>query len=150
MEELALVAAMLCVLAAAGISQRIQGTILTLPMVYAALGFLLSERVLGLIHAGPENEFVRLIAEVTLVLVLVLASDAVRIDLRTCGVGSQRRCGVPPRRSASVLPDMDQSSSSKRPHRSRITGQSVALVVPARSSRTTSTAALRAPTTSCS
>jgi NhaP-type Na+/H+ or K+/H+ antiporter len=80
MEEFGLVAVMLCVLGTAGISQRIQGTILTLPMVYAALGFLLSERVLGIIHAGPENEFVRLIAEVTLV--LVLASDAVRIDLR--------------------------------------------------------------------
>jgi NhaP-type Na+/H+ or K+/H+ antiporter len=79
-ESLALVAVMLCVLAAAGISQRIQGTVLTLPMVYAALGFLLSEQVLGIIHAGPENELVRLIAEITLV--LVLASDAIRINLR--------------------------------------------------------------------
>jgi NhaP-type Na+/H+ or K+/H+ antiporter len=80
MEELGLVALMLCILAAAAISQRIQGTILTLPMVYATLGFLLSSRVLGIIHAGPDNEVVRLLAEVTLV--LVLASDAVRIDLR--------------------------------------------------------------------
>jgi NhaP-type Na+/H+ or K+/H+ antiporter len=79
-ESRALVAVMLCVLAAAGISQRIQGTVLTLPMVYAALGFLLSEQVLGIIHAGPENELVRLIAEITLV--LVLASDAIRINLR--------------------------------------------------------------------
>jgi predicted PurR-regulated permease PerM len=46
-ESLVLVAVMLCILAAAGISKRILGTILTLPMVYVALGFLLSERVLG-------------------------------------------------------------------------------------------------------
>ena len=73
MEGLGLVALMLCILAAAAISQRIQGTILTLPMVYATLGFLLSSRVLGIIHAEPDNEVVRLIAEVTLVLVLARA-----------------------------------------------------------------------------
>jgi hypothetical protein len=80
-ESLVLVAVMLCILVAAAISRRIQGTILTLPMVYVALGFLLSERVLGIIHVSPENELVRLIAELTLI--LVLASDASRIDLRT-------------------------------------------------------------------
>ena len=79
-ESLVLVAVMLCILAAAAISQRVQGTILSLPMVYAALGFLLSSRVLGIIDVGPENDVVRLIAELTLI--LVLASDAASIDLR--------------------------------------------------------------------
>jgi NhaP-type Na+/H+ or K+/H+ antiporter len=79
-ESLVLVAVMLCILAAAAISQRVQGTILTLPMVYVALGLLLSNRVLDVIHVGPENDAVRLIAELTLI--LVLASDAARIDLR--------------------------------------------------------------------
>ena len=79
-ESLVLVAVMLCILAAAGISKRILGTILTLPMVYVTLGFLLSERVLGIVAVGPENELVRVITELTLV--LVLASDASRIDPR--------------------------------------------------------------------
>lgn len=82
MEELALVAVMLCILAAAGISRRIRGTVLTLPMVYVVLGFLLSDRVLGIISMGHlEGEIIHIIAELTLV--LVLASDASRIDLRS-------------------------------------------------------------------
>jgi NhaP-type Na+/H+ or K+/H+ antiporter len=82
MEGLALVAVMLCILAAAGISRRIQGTIFTLPMVYVVLGFLLSDRCLGIISMGHlEGEILHIIAELTLV--LVLASDASRIDLRS-------------------------------------------------------------------
>jgi NhaP-type Na+/H+ or K+/H+ antiporter len=80
MNELGLVAVALCVLVAAGISRRIQGTILTLPMVYVGLGLLLSGRMLGVIELGLESEIVRIIAELTLV--LVLASDASRIELR--------------------------------------------------------------------
>jgi hypothetical protein len=79
MNELGLVAVALCILAAAGISRRIRGTILTLPMVYVGLGLLLSGRMLGVIELGLESEIVRIIAELTLV--LVLASDASRIDL---------------------------------------------------------------------
>jgi NhaP-type Na+/H+ or K+/H+ antiporter len=80
METPGLVAVLLCILAAAAISRRIQGTILTLPMVYAAFGVLLGGLGLGLIHAELESEGIRLIAELTLV--LVLASDASRINLR--------------------------------------------------------------------
>jgi NhaP-type Na+/H+ or K+/H+ antiporter len=80
METLGLVAVLLCILAAAAISRRIQGTILTLPMLYAAFGLLLGGRGLGLIHANVESEGIRLIAELTLV--MVLASDASRINLR--------------------------------------------------------------------
>jgi NhaP-type Na+/H+ or K+/H+ antiporter len=80
METLGLVAILLCILAAAAISRRIQGTILTLPMLYAAFGLLLGSLGLGLIHADVESEGVRIIAELTLV--MVLASDASRINLR--------------------------------------------------------------------
>jgi NhaP-type Na+/H+ or K+/H+ antiporter len=49
-------------------------------MLYAAFGLLLGNLGLGLIHADVESEGIRLIAELTLV--LVLASDASRINLR--------------------------------------------------------------------
>ena len=79
METLGFVAVLLCILTAAAISRRVQGSILTLPMLYAAFGVLLGG--LGLLHAEVESEGVRIIAELTLV--MVLASDASRIDLRT-------------------------------------------------------------------
>jgi NhaP-type Na+/H+ or K+/H+ antiporter len=73
-------AVLICVLIAAAISRRVQGTIITLPMVYTVMGLILSGRVLGIIELGLDNELVRLVAEVTLV--LVLATDASRIDVR--------------------------------------------------------------------
>lgn len=76
----ALIAIIICVLVAAAISQRIQGTIITLPMVYTVLGLILSGRVLGIIELEPENELIRIIAELTLI--MVLATDASRIDVR--------------------------------------------------------------------
>jgi len=79
METEGLVAILLCILAAAAISKRVQGTILTLPMLYTAFGLLLGARGLGLIETDLENDAIRLIAELTLI--LVLASDASRIDL---------------------------------------------------------------------
>jgi NhaP-type Na+/H+ or K+/H+ antiporter len=80
-ESLGLVAVLFCVLIAAAISRRIQGTIITLPMVYTILGLILSGRVLGIIELGLENEFIQIIAELTLI--LVLATDASRIDVRS-------------------------------------------------------------------
>ena len=80
METVALVAVLLCILVAAALSRRIQNTMLTLPMVYAVLGLLLSNRFLGIIEISPDSEIVRLVAELTLV--LLLATDASRIDLR--------------------------------------------------------------------
>ena len=79
-ESLGLVAILFCVLVAAAISRRIQGTIITLPMVCTALGLILSGRVLGIIELGLENEIIQIIAEVTLI--LVLFTDASRIDVR--------------------------------------------------------------------
>jgi NhaP-type Na+/H+ or K+/H+ antiporter len=81
MEEITgLVAVILCILFAAAISRRIQGTIITLPMVYTVLGLMLSGRVLGVIELDLGNELIRIIAVVTLI--LVLATDASRIDVR--------------------------------------------------------------------
>jgi NhaP-type Na+/H+ or K+/H+ antiporter len=80
METVGLVAVLLCILAAAGISRRIQNTILTLPMMYVVLGLLLSDRFLGIVELELDNELIRVVAELTLV--LVLATDASRIDLR--------------------------------------------------------------------
>ena len=79
-ESVALVAVLVCILIAAAISQRIQGTVITLPMVYTVLGLILSSRALGIIELDPEGELIRIIAEVTLV--LVLATDASRINVR--------------------------------------------------------------------
>ncbi len=81
MEQLiGLVAVLICILLAAAISQRIQGSVITLPMVYTVLGLILSGRVLGLIELDLGNELIRIIAVVTLI--LVLATDASRIDVR--------------------------------------------------------------------
>ena len=79
-ESLSLVAIVLCVLIAAAISRRIQGTIITLPMVYTVMGLILSGRVLGVIRLDLDNEFIQIIAEVTLI--LVLFTDASHIDVR--------------------------------------------------------------------
>jgi NhaP-type Na+/H+ or K+/H+ antiporter len=79
-ESLGLVAVVLCVLIAAAISRRIQGTIITLPMVYTILGLILSGRVLGVVSLDLGDEIIQIIAEVTLI--LVLFTDASRIDVR--------------------------------------------------------------------
>ncbi len=62
------------------VSGRIQKTIISPPMVFVLFGLLVSKRVLGLIEVGAENEFIQTLAELTLV--LVLFTDASRIDLR--------------------------------------------------------------------
>ena len=75
-----LVAVLVCILVAAAISRRIQGTIISLPMLYTVLGLILSGRVLGIIELDLESELIQIIAEVTLI--VVLATDASRIDVR--------------------------------------------------------------------
>ena len=74
-----IVVVLLFILIAAGVSQRIEGTIITLPIVYVLLGLVLSDMGLGIINVGLDNEVVKIIAELTLV--LVLATDASRISL---------------------------------------------------------------------
>ena len=80
MESLGLLAILVCILIAASISRRIQNTIITLPMVYTFFGIILGGLVLDLIPLTPEDHLVELVAELTLV--IVLATDASRIDLR--------------------------------------------------------------------
>ena len=75
-----LILILLCILAVAAISRRIQGTIITLPIVYVLFGLLLSKMDLGVIRISNGSELIQIIAE--LALVLVLATDASRINLR--------------------------------------------------------------------
>jgi NhaP-type Na+/H+ or K+/H+ antiporter len=80
MESLGLLAIVICILLAASISHRVQNTIITLPMLYTFFGILLGGLALDVIPLTPEDGLVELIAELTLV--IVLATDASRIDLR--------------------------------------------------------------------
>lgn len=72
---------LLFILMAAAVSKRVQGTIVTMPMIYVVFGLILSDFGLNVINIGLRNEFVRIIAEVTLI--LVLAADASRIKLKS-------------------------------------------------------------------
>ena len=80
MDSIGLIAIVICILLAASISRRIQNTVITLPMLYTFFGILLGGLVLDVIPLTPEDGLVELIAELTLV--IVLATDASRIDLR--------------------------------------------------------------------
>ena len=62
------------------VSKRLATTIITAPMVFAAFGLLIGPAVFGLARLDFDHKFVHGIAEVTLI--LVLFSDAARIDLR--------------------------------------------------------------------
>ena len=74
-----LVAISLLVLAYATFSRRLSGSVITAAMVFVAGGILVSDEALGWLDPAIESEFVRLVAEATLT--LVLFSDASRIDL---------------------------------------------------------------------
>lgn len=80
MDSIGLLAIVICILLAASISRRVQNTIITLPMLYTFFGILLGGLVLDIIPLTPESNLVEVIAELTLV--IVLATDASRIDLR--------------------------------------------------------------------
>jgi sodium/hydrogen antiporter len=77
--ESALVAIALLVLGYAAVSRRLSGSVVTPAIVFVAGGLLVSEDGLGWIDTTIQNEFVRIVAEATLT--LVLFSDASRIDL---------------------------------------------------------------------
>ena len=63
------------------VSGRLQSTVVTQAMVFVALGLLVGNRALGLVEVDTANQFVRLLAEATLA--LVLFTDAVRVNLGT-------------------------------------------------------------------
>ncbi len=71
----------LSILAFGLVSQRAQRGIITPPMVFVVLGYFLSEQALGIFDfARIDDSVVHLVAELTLI--LILFTDASRIDLR--------------------------------------------------------------------
>ncbi len=62
------------------ISGYLEKTIITPPMAFVTFGMILSSQILGLFSLDVENEIIRLLAELTLI--LVLFTDASRIDLK--------------------------------------------------------------------
>ena len=62
------------------VSGRLQNSVITAPMVFAGFGLLVGHAGLGLADLDFGHGFVHILAEVTLI--LVLFSDAARIDLR--------------------------------------------------------------------
>jgi len=68
------------VLVFALLSKRLEGSIVTLPIVFVAFGWLIGSGGLGIAHLDLGHGVVHVIAEVTLV--LVLFADATRIDLK--------------------------------------------------------------------
>jgi len=61
-------------------ARRLEGTVITPPLVFAAFGLIVGDAVLGWADLKFENRFIHGLAEITLI--LVLFSDAARIDLR--------------------------------------------------------------------
>lgn len=79
MHAIGLTALALFILGFGLVSKRIQKTPLTAPMAFVVFGLLVGPRGLDLFDLGMEAPAVRLLAELTLV--LVLFTDAARIDL---------------------------------------------------------------------
>ena len=67
------------------ISGRIERTLISAPMIFVAFGLLIGPVGLGVIEIDPTSEVLHTLAEATLV--LVLFTDASRIDLRTLRTG---------------------------------------------------------------
>jgi len=93
-----LVTLALVLLGYAAISRRVQGTIVTAPIVFVAAGFLASDACFGVLDFHADNHAVSLLAEATLA--VVLFTDASRIDLRAL----RRESAVPMRLLGIGLP----------------------------------------------
>ena len=63
------------------VSHRIEGSVITAPMIFVGIGLLVSPEGLNFLSAGADNEIILAFAEIALV--LILFSDAARIDFRT-------------------------------------------------------------------
>jgi len=68
------------VLGFAAVSKRLDGTSITAPMVFTAVGLVAGAKAAGLVEPSASGETVKLLAESTLA--VVLFGDAARIDLR--------------------------------------------------------------------
>ena len=77
--EVALVAGLVVLFAL--VSRRIEGTSITAPMVFVGAGLLIGPEAFDLVDLDVGNESLAVLAELTLV--ILLFSDAARIDLRT-------------------------------------------------------------------
>jgi sodium/hydrogen antiporter len=80
------------------LSGRLQATVITQAIVFVALGLLVGNRVLDLVDANTANQYVRLLAEATLA--LVLFTDAARVNLGTL----RREAALPARLLGLGLP----------------------------------------------
>lgn len=80
MEHISLIAVALVFLGFGLVSKKLSSAIITPPMVFVTAGFVLSGPVLGLVHLELDQHLLKLLLETTLV--LVLFSDAARIDLK--------------------------------------------------------------------
>jgi NhaP-type Na+/H+ or K+/H+ antiporter len=63
------------------VSHRIEGSVITAPMIFVGIGLLVSPEGLNFLSVGADNEILLAFAEIALV--LILFSDAARIDFRT-------------------------------------------------------------------
>ncbi len=63
------------------VSHRIESSMITAPMIFVAIGMLVSPEGFDIIPLGAENELILVFAEIALV--LILFSDAARIDVST-------------------------------------------------------------------
>lgn len=61
------------------VSGRLQGTVITAPLVFIAFGFLVGNAGFAIADVNPEHAAIHCIAELTLI--LVLFTDAARIDV---------------------------------------------------------------------
>jgi len=80
------------------LSGRLQVTVITQAMVFVAFGLLVGNRVLDLVEVDTANQYVRLLAEATLA--LVLFTDAARVNLGTL----RREAALPARLLGLGLP----------------------------------------------
>jgi len=80
MESIGFIAILICILLAAAVSRRVQNTVITLPMIYTTMGLLIGPLFLNLVDIDPRSHGLQLVAELTLV--IVLANDASRINIR--------------------------------------------------------------------
>jgi NhaP-type Na+/H+ or K+/H+ antiporter len=96
MEPVEVAAIGLLIIAFGAVSRRIERWPLTMPMVFVGAGLLM--KVVGVVDLRPETEGIRLIAEVTLA--VILFSDAVRIDMKRL----RRQLSIPLRLLAIGMP----------------------------------------------
>jgi NhaP-type Na+/H+ or K+/H+ antiporter len=80
MEPLAILIVALGTLAFCFFSKRLEGSLITLPIIFTAFGWLLGNGGLGILNLHMHNEIIQVLAEVTLI--LVLFTDASRINLK--------------------------------------------------------------------